>query len=1089
MALSARSRVRARLLNSWIPGRGAAPSAPGGGGSTFDKLIYLSGGQTDHPRKWLDTAVPGDTLATIQDMLIGGSYTARLFTEPNWPQPAADALTIVGNQLRAGAGWSTVYPTTYVLEIENTTTGLVTHQPVHVFSNRAANLTVNSNATLLTALGQARTAVQTGAAFQGFVIDLQPGIDYGSIEFDMGFHASQTRQVILRNADPNRTSPASRPKFQHCTIYNCRFPGWQSLLFEIGNLQLDTFIRTRTYGGLGNNTLVDRPLILNNIFRGGELVFNSNGTSFIDHTQTIDPTNNWHPGYSFFLGIRTYNAGLDQTTFTRADLRVGVDGSTQTGAAYGVWAQASTPAFVGNNTPTGGPGVFGAPGSGTWRGGNWPNDSRPAAPATFDLQFEVAFLDSTPRNTLHGGPNRTKPGPDPATGRPAPDGNYIVAWKMEDTPGRVWPGESAGDNGSLLWTNQRSYYVDGLPTGVLKVPGAEYKNLVMSLNSGSQLNNFLFGYVIGATTESLWTLENFAEMFARDAFGATWSAPGPHTNPHVWPITRGHFHALNFVGRAIIRELDLNNPHGDSDQHFDSNPFASAGGRAYPYKLNIGNFQFTPEGSGRVGAGIQGPFLSDLEDGGYRFVSLGNFIHANEPNSWGVFRLQAEFALHNTVIEVVQSGKDGMALDPNFPGAVSHVNNTWGSLIPPQASTLLFNARYFSGGNVVTAGNSPAVWSAPNFGWTTDIAALKARFTGVGDAAGKGAFGNTDTIIDHLRGTWNPNAWEFRLLQEDLVAQPASTAVRSAPRQLLFGTRPRAVSVSNGQWSKGADPAAAIAAARTSAPGELAPGEWIVLWATTSATAGAIVTPTLTVGGVASSFSVQTAEIFQFPANNNLSNITRTNYASAGAVTSWTPVSGVMVPAGAMAVFLATSNGSTATALDPLDPNWVDIANSTNGTALRSRVFTYFNDTASPVSKSLRLTTASARTFSGVLLIIPRTSPALVLRTAISAPRAIGSTTPFIEPVTLPSARKAWFGALISHRRTDVLAAVSAGPTGYTLRANGYMAPAATTDVGAGVYERFNEVLTEDPDNFTMAPSGTSNTAITWALAVYEDVP
>ena len=1023
----------------------------GGGGIATDKLVWPASDV------WLDTVPPGGLLTVLSDYKTGDTYTAKLIAQTGWVQPPADAVAVVNGELRAGVGYASLLPNTYICEIENTASGFTTHCFIDVLSDKAATHSVSTPAQLTTALNSIGSQITAqGAAFTGAIIDIAPG-DYGVFICNQLGKNSQTKMVIFRSSDPNRISGA-RPKFEQLQIKNTRYIGVQNLLFEAGPAQ----VRKMLIPGDETSSPPTTDFIWGgrNRARGGGRTWSGGGANFVDHTKTINPANDWHPTYTCFYG--RWAGG----TYTRIDLYRGHLADTEDGAALGVWKAATIPAYVGPNTPDGTARVF-------TKVDFEPNilagSGNAPTPPNFDAEYEVAFLTSTPVATINGGVQAK-----PAGG---PDGNYIVAWRLVNG-GSPWTGANTSQRAdtSIGWVNQASYW--DLPFWLDSDGNTEFNHAVISSNEVTEVLDAI-RINFNDETKAHWVVNNSFDMIHRDAAQYFWRTDSAVDSMRQWGPDVGLFHCFNSVGRPISREPDWKNPHGDSEQHAADYNGNGSTQQVQPYVLRIGNTLMAR--SGRLGAGFQGPFMSDMfrSGSGYRLVTAGNFVDAAEPNAWVVANLGVEFSRNDSVLSRFgASGGTNITTDPLYPPATSWENNTFGST----GSTPLLNANQVSRVAVATTANDATVWSAPDFNYTASRATLKARFTGVGAAAGSGTFGNDVTVVDTVRRVWNPNMWTFRLLLPPSLSQAASTLVPSPPRQLLFGTKPLAVSVSGGQWSKGATPALALAGVKTSSPGTLSRGEWIVLWQTTSALPDTPVAMTATIGGVSNTWTARTEGVMPFVAGGSSANITRSSYVSPpSSAIDWTPFTGLNVPAGSLIVVSHVNDGGSQTATPSGNVPWVLNETRNSGTSHRLSVFSWFNDTADAVAVDLLVTFSAIERAACVVHIIPRTTAAARVNVVTWSGLRAATTTPDPGPITTSFSRNyLWLTGVCM----DDIVNVTAASAGYTDLVN--RPSDGPGGASIGVAERFASpapAASEDPGVMTISASAAS---VAFIVGVYE---
>lgn len=933
-----------------------ALSGLAGGGIPEDKLVLLSN------RTWLDTAAAGDALATMVDYQTGATYTAKLIAPANWPTPPADALTVVGGEVRAGAGYATgVHPGKYKIEVENTSTGFTTHSYITVLSDKATAYTAANPTELNNHLATIGALITSDpAAFPGAVIDIAPG-DYGEVTFTQIPRSTQSKQVILRSSSADRANGA-KPRFKRVSIDRTKLVLFQSLKFEPYGIAYGENFNTggpliNLIGGTGNS--LDEFGFLNCEANGGDIEWNGSGQSRVNPSLTPDPTNIWHPTHSFFAGVFTTQ------TFTRIDLVVGHTLTKQSGEALGVWAQATTPAYVGPNTPDGTARVFTkesfVPNVYTSSGADVP------VPPNFDAEFEVAYLTSTPVATTHGGLQSKPDG--------GPDGNYIVAWRLVNG-GSPWTNAvtSIISENSLGWVNQASYW--DFPVFIEQPTTNAYRNLVIADCKMRSLKDAI-RIKIMETTECAWSVDNEFDCITRDAQQIFWNT-ATASDFRIWSPPYGFFTAFNKMGRSLVRESSWRNPHGDFEQH--AADWNSDFSQIQTHIERIGNLLSVRDGF--PGAGFQGPFCSDMFRGssGYRVVSGGNFIDCAESNAWSAGNNSIEYASHDTVISRFGSSNEGYPTDPAWPAAVSRQKCTYGTRGP--LSALLNEAgqpRVYLDDRS-SSGNGVDIWSNPVFSYSIDYAVQRSRFTAIGANAGYGCFANRDTIIDQEHRAWNPNQWEFRLFLPPLLDQPLDTLVSSVPRQLLFGSKPMAVSVSGGVWSKGATREAALAATPTASSGTLAPGEWIVLWVQTSVynTDGATVTATI--NGVVSTFSTRTEPGSSLaPPEPGL----EPTIVGSPAVTALTAggtvfnaVTTVSVPDGGMIVAYVAIDGIATTTegvfISGADADWEDVLQYNRSGDFGFRIYRYRNRTGAPVDKSLTLTSPVSEQWACISFVYAR---------------------------------------------------------------------------------------------------------------------
>lgn len=1044
----------------------------GGGGLPGDKLVYVSS------RFWPDTVAAGATITAFNDFREGDAYTAKLFAQYGWVQPPADALSIVGGELRATASYANVLPGTYILKMHNVTTDRVTLGLVHIYSNKTATHTVSSRDGLLAALDEIGGDLQAqGAGFGGAVIDIAPG-DYGDVLVDQVPDRGQTRMVILRSASTDRLN-GEMPRFARLILRGCKYIGVQSLrqepyLADYGVSPLSPMLGFGYFGdNSGQKLTTENCWVFNQRVKGGSLEWNGAGLVRCNPALTVDPQNNWFPVHTHLRG--NFSVSGTTGTYTRIDLYRGHDAVLESGAALGVWKAATVPAYVGPNTPNGQAGIFGkvdiVP---------RPNPSvagvTPTTPADFDAEFEVAFLTSTPTATVNGGP-QTKP----AGG---PDGNYIVAWRLIN--GGSWTGvASTLAVLSLGWRNQASFFT--LPSW-MDVGGTarEVRNLVVSNCHVEEVEDGIRAAFVDAES-SIWTVGNTFDKIVRDWQQFFWFWK-PTSGIERWgPVPgqelmfTGHFDAFNNGGRTITLATDWLEPHGDSRQYARRAPPQSgliSGVQTYTWLVGT----FTVARDTRLGRGLQGPFYSDMfqPSNGYRLVSQGNFVDCIEPNGWGLSNQVAEYSLHDSVISRFGSGNERYPSDPEYPTLSSRQRATYGTLGP----TVIAPVGSFYRDHRSSAGNSDAVWSAPLFSYTLNPETLRARFTAVGDNAGYGAFGDPALSIDHVNRVWNPNLHEFRLGLAETVNHPVNTLVRSVARQLIFGTKPLSVSVTGGLWSKGATREEALAATPTSAPGTLSPGEWIVLWVTTSPLSDVVRTVTATIGGVASSFSARTAAALPFPASGVAGNITRQTFGVSVSARVQDIFADVNVPAGCMAVALVSADGGAAT--EVVEPSaaytgWTELFDVPASASCRAVAYSWYNGTGSTVQKSLRLDFGADEQFSCVLYIIPRTQADTVLLASGSAGSRATSGTWGARTLNKGITRR-YLGLSIA--AVDGTATIAAAPADWT---NLQAVPGANVGgAGAFTFERFVQASSLTAGSLTVSPSEDGVYGI---VAVWEAYP
>lgn len=1023
---------------------------------------------------WLDTVTSGGLLATILNYEVGDNYTARLLAQPARPQPATNALAVVNGEVRAGAGFSALRPEPYICELENTVTGAVTHVLVRVLSDKVTTYTATNPTELAAHLETIGDLISLqGVNFAGAVIDIAPG-DYGAFTITQLPKNGQVQPVVLRSSATDRLNGA-KPRFTQLWIEGGRFITLQSLAFEpygnaFGTNPLSPMLRATTASG-------DFWCVMNCRAKGGDLEWNGAGLARVNPALNVNSANDFLPAYTYFRGqFSVQGSGSTSVgTFTRLDLYRGHLQTTETGAPLGVWKAATVPAYVGPNTPNGQAGIFDRT---NWRtripiAGTNPQQLQTVPPADFDAEFEVRALTSTPIATTNGGMQAKPEG--------GPDGNYIVAWRL--TNGGTWNGVGTQrSDSSIEWVNQATYW-----------------RLPAFIDSGSPfttnqqiLRNFIldrcdvrdvtdgFRDEIRNVNDSYWITDNTFDMLYRDVSQVFWESSTTAQFLRIWNPDNGFFFAFNRIGRPIGSPADIRNPHCDGEQHAQRNrgPTDVANfSHVQTYISRIGNVQSSR--GGRAGTGVQGPFASDMfrARSGYRIVSAGNFIDSGVTIGWSAANNMIEQSAYDSVITTFGSGNQNFPSDPNWPTGINREFVTYGT----RASISQLKASQSFLDDRASTGNDSTVWSAPQLTHTLDYPTLRSRFTAVGANEGYGAFAARGSTVDHEFRAWNPNLWRFRLLLPETGDHPVSTLVAGRPRQLLFGTKALPVSVTGGQWSKGATWDAALAATPTSAPGTISKGEWLVPWVQTSALMDATATVNVTVNGVVSPFTARTIANWPFPANGGTLPITTQTYVSPNTSTAtWQVFNNLVVPNGTLAlVMFANDGGATVT---PSDPNaiatWAVADSDTLSQTCRGSMFWWFNNTGANQTIGLLATYGAAEMGSCVVALIPRQTPGNVLRVLANGVGRTSSTSSDLPNLPTGVTRNyMWVAGLA----TDGIASASASPAGYGAAVS--QAHGSSAGASSALTWRFERDIEEDPGAWTLS---TAQASVAITAAVYE---
>lgn len=212
---------------------------------------------------------------------------------------------------------------------------------------------------------------------------------------------------------------------------------------------------------------------------------------------------------------------------------------------------------------------------------------------------------------------------------------------------------------------------------------------------------------------------------------------------------------------------------------------------------------------------------------------------------------------------------------------------------------------------------------------------------------------------------------------------------------------------------------------------------------------------------------------------------TRTGYQQTVAGTSWTAFTGVSIPDGSLALFVLAldggSNGaSTLSGLTGADTNWFPVRFAPFGDGgISSQVFYWFNDTGAPVNKSLAFAYTQSELASGILLVIPRTTPGLALQ--VSGTGIFANTSnpnPPLLDIGFTRDVK-WIAAVA----VDSTVVPSVAPSGFS---NLFTRTGVSTDsASAATAEQDLAGSSLDPGTFTSA----FEQYVVWTLAVWEDPP
>lgn len=1059
-------------------------------------------------RYFADDAAVGSTLATVQGLPVGATFTAALEDMEQLVAahgaPPSDALAVVGNQIRAGAGWASLGTATglrtqwYRLRL-TVTLGAQTKTNftyIFIYSNRAhsADIPVVSvsslsalNTALTTAYAYMNNATTGQANFKGYVIELDPAGSFSRLDHVTITppSAGQAKKLVIRSAAADKLNGA-RPLIGRLSAGN------GARHFLVQNLAINPMLNrfgACIDGGGDSQNVNDFGVLFRVRCKGGPRVHTAAGQWYFDQTQDFDPLNPWNDFRPYLTADLTTAPG----TFDRLDMCDTARGVTVFGAAgdagLNVWTDLTTggrqPIHIGGHISR--------------DGATLPitaNTSTQVGSGTgFAGEMEVRWLTS----------GTTPPKPAPINGYTAPDGLYAVRFRRtakgsgyttssvltaRPRPHAVWDtfvdidvgmGQAFASTSVGKWRNAQIVECEALDIG---------KGFRPQIEAGQTM------VFVGNLTDRI--AGDMVQVFMR----------GGSSSVNTSPQFIDHF---NRMGRGITdRAIDCYGLHADGMQY---------AGDSQAYFESVG---FILDVNGSTNDQIQGAFGTDV---GYNsnpdqgFIGLTTGAHVRCSNANGFVRQRALQTVNYGVQVNTNVGASGFlnyAYDP-VNALVVYDDMIAGNVRDPFADPLyrlgnnLFNDTVLDG-----MLPSSAVYDDPVADFSLDPAVVSQRFKGIGAADGYGAFSDymMTQVCNPITRAYDLNAIPKRVRLPDTRDVVAGSTVRSPWRRNFFGSANIVLSNFSAGLTCAVSTTQSGLAGATASGGtvNVPPGAYFEFRITAPLTGDTTITPTFTVDGNTESWSVRTEanQLLDFPAGNNLANIQIFPFGGVAAATAYPAtansipeISNNPIPAGALALVVFAIGASSTPTIDPntanSDQDWTIVtnANRAQSTAHRQTVYQWRNNTASPVAKKLRFSTfgGGSRSIRGALIIIPRTTAGATLQVA-AAGANLSNNIPDPPLLDLGIARKALWIATASGSGANLatLAYPGGAPSdpAVTPAASVYdsatytnlsASASGTNPASLALAFRFNEAQSEDPFRFTLTAAANH---VEHTLAVYE---
>ena len=1049
-------RRRVRMTNSAgsvedvsnvLPGQVIEPEEPGAG-LAYSKLV------APIDPYFLDTVAEGGVLSPMADYQAGAGYIITLIARPGHHPAPANAVSYSGGNYVAGPGWASVDPNTYVLETVNTLTGKLSRTLIEAISNKSTPYAA-ANASELTAhlTTIAGTITGDGSTFPGAVIDLDAAGDFGSFLMPALFagFTGMTRKIVLRSSSADRVNGA-QPVFQRFNFNSQRHVRLQSLRFRWNMTSGDGqgLITSPNANGVGLS-------VVNCDLMGGRMLWNADGTRYLDPLNPTDPDSVWHDAYTTFHGIMTGGGGNESLSQLR--LWVGHNKTLVTGSTTeGEWTHVPTPAYIGRNL------TGGAPGPGNII--NIGRDPRITGGVPFAGEAEVLFLTgSTPQVSAYTGQSHTKP----AGG---PDGNYIVAFrKTASGSGMTVPTSVSSPRGTAVWGGQAIPH-NFLPQGAVFSSNSAVRHLILSRNRFVSLYYGIRAQVLDAA-DSKTIFGNFMDIFGGDVNVVTFNS-GSHNEQF------GVLAAFNIVGRLLPESNDFQNPHADAWQSFGQPPGAA---NARGWLEWIGNAILGWGGRG----GGQGFFATDLssrEDHGFSVFAYGNFVSSKYPTDLTVSNAIEEICSHNTVLGGFGDSTQSTFNVANEPRLTIRNRDIAGNFrsgaLTPTPGTFRDTLQLDDPQSTYFVAPSSA-WPSGVTGYADTFLAIRSRYAPLpgGPAVGRGCFADVEQIMDHVRATYDPSILPFRLLLPKLNGQATGALATSQPRRLRHKKSATIEAITNGAYSIGNSIADALDGPFvTAVPATILQGQFLALQHTGSVNGDVDTTTNITIDGVAQTWQSRTAAAGPFPAGTDLDNIT---VGTAASPTSnqldWQALTDIPVPDGSLIVVGLARDGNSNTNVAGSDTQWEQVT-TVSLTGLRVTLFSWFNDTGNTVNKSLFVNYGGGSE-QGTLVyaIIPRTAADATLAVVAGGSANLTSATHQFTNLNAGAPRRHLWGAFVGARGVVSWAAPPNGFTSspsVTSTAFGKLTQQAGGASGASSVMSFNFVETQtlDANNMTGSAAG-----------------
>lgn len=1043
-ALTAPLPVRRRVTATNTEGTDFALSntlAAEGSGLGFSKLVY----PTD--RYWYDTVPNGGVLSPVADYQTGAGYIVTLEAIGPQAQPAAGSVTVSGGNYVAGPGFAALNPDTYLLRTLNVLAGKMSETYVMVVSNKATSYVANSISDLndhLTTIGnQITTDLAAFEAAGGAAIDLNPAVNFGDYNINQIPNGAQTKKVTLRTANADRIF-GPQPTFKRISVNNGKHICLQGLRYRWDTTPASSGPSLVGVFGTSPFCSVLRPDIM-----GGKPTFNADGSVTHDPNTSLDATNPWNE-------LFTTLHGLNSGSYTRLDLHIGQTATTETGGAVGVWNVPSQPAYIGNNLAGGTPGIVALVAQASGGSG-------------FLGQIEVVELvGSTPVVTTHGG---TVSKPNAINGFPAPDGKYIVAWRLENG-GTGYAGLIA--RASVRWNGQRRF------SEVYPAAISATNNEALYLNVAEPIYSSVYMGIrqtIYPPPDARWLIGQYGDNLYADAGTAAW-------REGTRDAATGSRFLFNFWGRSCVQTDHFGNEHFDNLQ-MQASVGASGGIRTFSHV--VGNVSWHYGGLG----GGQGAFISDVAaaDRGHQVNSFGNFWAPGYANAFFISTTIYEWSAYDQTLSGFGSANASVFADATAPQITVRLkalagSQRTGSWAPTAEQRLV---------DLLEPALNTTNFDDPLLTWTDSVAEIRRRFTpkAGGPVVGYGPFADPVQMIDHVNRVFDPSYTPFRTLLP-LSAQVApSSEITSEARQLQTRASGSTITaISGGTFCIASTRTGARTGTFTSSvPATIEPGQWIAFRHTSAADGDTLGTPvTYTIDGVSQSWNSRTAAAGPFPAGNNHANIVTTPVTTGDvSITVWEPITSYAVPPGGLLLF-PMAVGANAPSGPTLDAGastagWQLLVVQQGSTNCSTSVWWWRNDTGSTQNVTLNFSNIGNRRGRGCITLIPRTDAGGTL-VPVSAPGASTATSNYNAPSLNAGAsrRHLWF-AIAGVNGQNNPSISGAAPTNYT-NPQDLMAPVpATASAALFMAQRFLEAQTEDPPAWTGTASGNM-AAVT--VAVYE---